>query len=84
MENMKGVIFGFDDVLLDTESNLDWLYRIFWKSLAEFGIISSPENLQKIYSKNLHSFDRLTERLEIHSEDLWETSNKDDKRKMMR
>jgi len=76
MEDTKGVAFDLDDVLLDTESNLDWLYRAFRKTLAEYGINSSQENLQKIHSKNLHRFDRVSEELGIRSEELWETRNK--------
>ena len=57
MGNAKGVAFDLDDVLLDTESNLDWLYRSFWRTLAEHGITSSLENLQLIHSKNLYRFD---------------------------
>jgi len=53
MEDTKGVAFDLGDVLLDTEPDLDWLYRAFWKTLAEYGINSSQENLQKIHSKNL-------------------------------
>jgi FMN phosphatase YigB (HAD superfamily) len=39
MEDMKGVAFDLDDVLLDRESNLDWLYRVFRKTLADYGIV---------------------------------------------
>ena len=76
MENIEGVAFDLDDVLLDTESNLDWLYRAFRKTLAEYGINSSQENLQKIHSKNLHRFDRVSKELGIRSEELWETRNR--------
>ena len=76
MEDMKGVAFDLDDVLLDTESNLEWLDRAFRKTLAEYGINISQENLQKIHSKNLYRFDRVSEELGIRSEELWETRNK--------
>ena len=70
MEDTKGVAFDLDDVLLDTESNLDWLYIAFRKTLAEYGINSSQENLQKIHSKNLHRFDKISKELEIRSEEF--------------
>ncbi len=76
MEDTKWVAFDLDDVLLDTESNLDWLYRAFRKTLAEYGINSLQENLQKIHSKNLHRFDRVSKELGIQSEELWETRNR--------
>ena len=76
MEDTKGVAFGLKDVLLDTEPNLDWLYRTFRKTLVEYGINSSQENLQKIHSKNLHRFDRVSKELGIRSEELWETRNR--------
>ena len=76
MEDTKGVAFDLDDVLLDTESNLDWLYRAFRKTLAEYGINSLQENLQKIHSKNLHRFDRVSKEFGIRSEELWETRNR--------
>jgi|GEM_PF-6368617 len=41
MEDTNGVAFDLDDVLLDTESNLDWLYRALRKTLADYGINSS-------------------------------------------
>jgi len=76
MKDMEGVAFDLDDVLLDTESNLDWLYRAFRKTLAEYGINSSQENLQKIHSKNLPRFNKISEELGIRSEELWETRNR--------
>ena len=76
MENIEGVAFDLDDVLLDTESNLDWLNIAFRKTLAEYGINSSQENLQKIRSENLHRFDKISKELGIRSEELWETRNR--------
>ena len=76
MEDTKGVAFDLDDVLLDTKSNLDWLYRAFKKTLTNYGIDSSEENLQKIYLKNMHRFDRISKELGMRSEELWETRNK--------
>ena len=71
-----GVAFDLDDVLLDTNSNLDWLDRAYKKTLTNYGIDSSEENLQKIYSKNLHRFDRISKELGIGSEELWEARNR--------
>jgi phosphoglycolate phosphatase-like HAD superfamily hydrolase len=76
MKDTKVVAFDLDDVLLDTNSNLDWLYRAFKKTLTNHGIDCSEENLQKLYSKNLHRFDRISEELGIRSDDLWETRNR--------
>lgn len=84
---MKGVSFDLDDVLLDTESNLDWLYMAFNKTLAEYGINSSQENLQKIHSKNLHRFNRISKEFGIVSKELWETRNRnyiEEKKKAMK
>ena len=67
MRDRKGVAFDLDDVLLDTESNLDWLNIAFRKTLAEYGINSSQENLQKIRSENLHRFDKISVLWKTHS-----------------
>jgi len=75
MKDAEGISFDLDDVLIDTESNLDWLYRAFRKTLAEYGIDSSQENLQKFHSKNLHMFDMVSKEFGIKSEELWETRN---------
>jgi len=76
MKDTEGVAFDLDDVLLDTNSSLDWLYRAFKKTLTNYGIDCSEENMQKIHSQNLHRFDRISEELGIKSEDLWETRNR--------
>ncbi|MFW6122359.1 MAG: HAD family hydrolase [Petrotogales bacterium] len=76
MKDTEGVAFDLDDVLLDTNSNLDWLNRVYKKTLTKFGIDCSEENMQKIHSKNLHRFDRISEELDIKPEDLWETRNR--------
>jgi phosphoglycolate phosphatase len=75
MKDAEGISFDLDDVLIDTESNLNWLYKSFKKTLAEYGIDSSKENLQKFHSKNLHRFDMICKEFGVKPEELWETRN---------
>lgn len=75
MKDAEGISFDLDDVLIDTESNLNWLHKSFKKTLAEYGIDSSQENLQKFHSKNLHRFDMVSKEFGVKPEELWETRN---------
>ncbi len=56
MKNNYGVVFDLDGVLLDSESDLTWLYEALKKTLEYLEIETSEENLSKIHSKNVHRF----------------------------
>lgn len=75
MKHEDCVVFDLDDVLIDTESNLEWLNRAFCKTLEKYKIKNSEENLSKINSKNLHIFDKICEEFKIKKEKLWKTRN---------
>lgn len=76
MGNKLCAAFDLDDVLLDTESNLDWLYRALQKTLATHKIEISEENIQKIHSSNLHGFRKVCKEFDIKPKNLWKTRNK--------
>ncbi|MEF8848989.1 MAG: HAD hydrolase-like protein [Candidatus Thermoplasmatota archaeon] len=75
MDNKSCVVFDLDDVLIDTESNLDWLFRALRKTLSEYGIKNSEENISKIHSKNLHGFYKACRELNVEPEEFWQTRN---------
>jgi len=77
MKNSYGAVFDLDGVLLDSESDLTWLYASLEKTLEHFGIESSEENLTKIHSKNVHRFKEMSTELDVKAEDLWETRNRE-------
>ncbi len=76
MNNCTCVVFDLDDVLLDTESNLDWLYRVFSRTLDSHNIEVTDENIQKIHSTNLHRFSEICKEFGISDEDFWKTRNR--------
>ncbi len=76
LRDMKGVVFDLDGVLLDAESNLEWLYRALKETLGEHGIEISEKNLMKIHPKNVHKFEKMSDELGVRAEDLWETRNR--------
>jgi len=77
MKNSYWAVFDLDGVLLDSESNLTWLYTALEKTLKHLGIESSEENLMKIHSKNVHRFNEMSIELDVKAEDLWETRNRE-------
>ena len=77
MKNSYGAVFDLDGVLLDSESDLTWLYAALEKTLENLGIESSEENLMKIHSKNVHRFNEMSIELDVKAEDLWETRNRE-------
>jgi len=77
MKNSYGAVFDLDGVLLDSESDLTWLYTALEKTLKNFGIKSSEENMIKIHSKNVHRFNEMSIELDVDAEDLWETRNRE-------
>jgi phosphoglycolate phosphatase len=77
MKNSYGAVFDLDGVLLDSESDLTWLYTALEKTLEHLGIESSEENLMKIHSKNVHKFNAMSIELSVEAEDLWETRNRE-------
>jgi phosphoglycolate phosphatase len=77
MKKSYGAVFDLDGVLLDSESDLTWLYTALGKTLKHLGIESSEENLTKIHSKNVHRFNAISIELGVEAEDLWETRNRE-------
>lgn len=75
MEDRSYIVFDLDDVLLDTESNLDWLRRALRKTLASHSIKVSEENIKKLHPKNLSEFNKACEEFNVKSESLWKTRN---------
>lgn len=74
--HMEGIVFDLDGVLLDTESNFDWLYKALKETFKEHGIEESEENLMKIHPKNVSTFEKMSDELGVRAEDLWKTRNR--------
>ena len=62
VNNSTGLIFDLDGVLLDSESDLSWLYKALEKTLAHFGLESSNDNLDKIHPKNIYRIDETSKK----------------------
>jgi len=77
MKISYGAVFDLDGVLLDSESDLTWLYTALEKTLEHLGIKSSEENLMKIHSKNVNRLKEISIELGLEAENLWETRNRE-------
>lgn len=73
IKNNYGVVFDLDGVLLDSESDLTWLYKSLKKTLEYHEIETSEENLNRIHSKNVHRFNEVCREIGIDEDELWDT-----------
>jgi len=73
MKNNCGAVFDLDGVLLDSESDLTWLYESLKKTLEYYEIETSEDNLKKIHPKNVHRFSEVCREFSIDAEELWNT-----------
>jgi phosphoglycolate phosphatase len=70
------IIFDLDGVLLDSESDLDWLEEAICAALEDLGVKPTRENIEKLYPDRLKEFHR-TVRFFPHSpEKVWEIRDK--------
>lgn len=71
----KAAIFDLDGVLLNSEDNLDWLTIALKKTLETFNIDPIEENINKIHSKNVHNFQKISEEFCLPLDHFWKTRN---------
>jgi phosphoglycolate phosphatase len=65
------VVFDLDGVLLDSETNLDWLDRAMERTLEKLGIPVTRENVEKLYPGGLQEFEKSVEEFSIDPEKIW-------------
>jgi phosphoglycolate phosphatase len=65
------VVFDLDGVLLDSETNLDWLDRAMERTLDELGISVTRENVEKLYPGGLQAFEKSVEDFSIEPKKIW-------------
>ena len=76
MKHKNKVIFDLDGVLLDSETNLDWLDRALKRALKELGIQITPENLSTLYPGGLQDFETSVKDLSVPAEKIWRIRDK--------
>lgn len=70
------IAFDLDGVLLDSESNLDWLDRAIHKALDEMGAPITRENVEKLYPGELRDFERAVDDFSIPPTKVWRVRDK--------
>ena len=69
------IIFDLDGVLLDSESDLSWLYQALEKTLRKMDVPITEKYLNLIHSKNVHRLPDLTSSFDMDFKKLWEIRN---------
>ncbi len=67
----KYVIFDLDGVLLDSESDLEWLNRALKRALEELGVPPTEDNLGKLYPGGLDEFEESVREFPGTPEEIW-------------
>ncbi|MFW6104742.1 MAG: HAD family hydrolase [Candidatus Bipolaricaulota bacterium] len=74
--NKDKVVFDLDGVLLDSETNLDWLDRALCNALDELGIPVTQENVEKLYPGELRDFEKAVKEFSIPPDRVWKVRDK--------
>lgn len=72
----RKVIFDLDGVLLDSETNLDWLDRALEKALVELDLPLTRENVEKLYPGGLQDFETAVKDFPFPPEKIWKVRDK--------
>lgn len=70
------VVFDLDGVLLDSETNLDWLNRALSNALDELGIPVTRENIEKLYPGELQDFEKAVKEFSVPPARVWKVRDK--------
>ena len=76
MKDKNKVIFDLDGVLLDSETNLDWLDRSLKRALNELGVPITQENINKLYPGSLQDFETAVKEFDAPAEQIWNIRDK--------
>ncbi|HEC89047.1 MAG TPA: hypothetical protein ENI44_00490, partial [Thermoplasmatales archaeon] len=69
-------VFDMDGVLLDSESNPEWLNKAIIKTLEFLEIPVTRRNIEYLYPKNVRRIDDISRILGIPPDKLWEVRNR--------
>lgn len=70
------IIFDLDGVLLDSETNLDWLNRALSNALNELGIPVTEENMEKLYPGGVQDFEKAVKEFSLPPDRVWKVRDK--------
>jgi len=70
------IVFDLDGVLLDSETNLEWLEKAIKDTLLNLNIPQTHENIIKLYPGNVFQFTKTSMELGIDEEKIWKNRNK--------
>ena len=70
------IVFDLDGVLIDSETNISWLEEAAKRTLMEYNLPLTNENLIKLYPFNVFQFKKMSAELGINVSDIWKTRNK--------
>lgn len=69
------VVFDLDGVLLDSESDLGWLWDALDAALESIGMAPTPEHRARLAPSNLRELRNVAEAWDVHPEELWRVRN---------
>lgn len=75
MERQSVLLFDLDGVLLDSESNLEWLNKALIKTLHKMNVPETNDNIMKIHSQNITNFPVICKQFNKDPEEFWNVRN---------
>lgn len=69
------VVFDMDGVLLDSESDLEWLHRALDATLTEYDIEPTARNRARLAPGNIREFERAAAEFGVPVRELWDVRN---------
>ncbi|MCF7890556.1 HAD hydrolase-like protein [Candidatus Bipolaricaulota bacterium] len=72
----RNVIFDLDGVLLDSETNLDWLDRAMKRALEEMDVLITRKNIERLYPGDLQYFETAVKDFPFSPDKVWEIRDK--------
>ncbi len=69
-------VFDMDGVLLDSESNPEWLNKAVVKTLDFLGLPVTERNMEYLYPRNIRKLEDISKKLGVSADILWDVRNK--------
>lgn len=69
------LVFDLDGVLLDSESDLDWLHSALDATLESLGVPVTPDNRDRLSPGNLSAIPRVADSWGLSPEEVWRVRN---------